>query len=118
MEHCSGSKGSKPAKTEVFTPADLVAYAEGAVVSRTIIENCGGTVTLFAFADGEGLSEHAAPFDALVNVLDGEVKITIGGKPYHLKGGESIVMPANIPHALAAVTAFKMMLVMIKGEAK
>ena len=118
MEHGCGSKGSKPGKTEVFTPAGLVAYAEGAVVSRTIIENRGGTVTLFAFADGEGLSEHAAPFDALVNVLDGEVKITIGGKPYHLKAGESIVMPADVPHALAAVTAFKMMLVMIKGDAK
>lgn len=115
MKHCSDSNGSKQHKAEVFSPAGLVAYAEGSVVSRTILENRGGTVTLFAFASGEGLSEHAAPFDALVNMLDGEVKITIGGQPHHLKGGESISMPANIPHALASVTAFKMMLVMLKA---
>ncbi|MPM63711.1 hypothetical protein SDC9_110593 [bioreactor metagenome] len=115
MKNCSDSERSKQCRAEVFTPAGLVAYAEGAVVSRTIIETGGGTVTLFAFAGGEGLSEHTAPFDALVNVLDGEVKITIGGKPHHLKSGESIIMPANVPHALSAVTAFKMMLVMIKA---
>jgi quercetin dioxygenase-like cupin family protein len=115
MKHCSDSNCSKQRKGEVFAPAELVAYAEGAVVSRTVVENCGGTVTLFSFDAGEGLSEHAAPFDALVNVLDGEVKITIGGQPHHLKSGQSIIMPANIPHALAAVTAFKMMLVMIKA---
>lgn len=115
MKHCSDSEGAKQCRAEAFTPAGLVAYAEGAVVSRTIIETGGGTVTLFAFADGEGLSEHTAPFDALVNVLDGEVKITIGGKPHRLKSGESIIMPANVPHALSAVTAFKMMLVMIKA---
>lgn len=115
MKHCSESEHPKQCLGEVFSPAGLVAYAEGAVVSRTIVENRGGTVTLFAFASGEGLSEHTAPFDALVNVLDGEVKITIGGKPHQLKSGESILMPANVPHALAAVTAFKMMLVMIKA---
>lgn len=115
MEHRSNSGAARQCKGEVFAPAALVNYAEGAVVSRTIVENGGGTVTLFAFDKGEGLSEHAAPFDALVNVLDGEVKITVGGKPHHLKSGESIIMPADIPHALSAVTAFKMMLVMIKA---
>ena len=115
MESCSNANGSKFGKAEVFSPAGLVAYAEGAVVSRTIVESGGGTVTLFAFAEGQGLSEHTAPFDALVNVLDGEVQIAIAGKPHLLKSGESIIMPANIPHALSAVTAFKMMLVMIKA---
>ncbi len=115
MESCSNANGSKFGKAEVFSPAGLVAYAEGAVVSRTVVESGGGTVTLFAFAEGQGLSEHTAPFDALVNVLDGEVKIAIAGKPHLLKSGESIIMPANIPHALSAVTAFKMMLVMIKA---
>ncbi len=114
MESCSNANGSKFGKAEVFSPAGLVAYAEGAVVSRTVVESGGGTVTLFAFAEGQGLSEHTAPFDALVNVLDGEVKIAIAGKPHLLKSGESIFMPANIPHALSAVTAFKMMLVMSK----
>ena len=115
MESCSNANGSKFGKAEVFSPAGLVAYAEGAVVSRTVVESGGGTVTLFAFAEGQGLSEHTAPFDALVNVLDGVVKIAIAGKPHLLKSGESIIMPANIPHALSAVTAFKMMLVMIKA---
>ncbi len=115
MENCSKSNCPSLHKTEVFTPADQVAYAEGAVVSRTIIENGGGTVTLFSFDADQGLSEHAAPFDAMVCILDGEVRITIGGRPYHLKTGESIIMPANVPHALEAVTAFKMMLVMLKA---
>ena len=82
---------------------------------RTIIENGGGTVTLFSFDANQGLSEHTAPFDAMVCILDGEARITIGGKPHHLKTGESIIMPANVPHALDAVTAFKMMLIMIKA---
>lgn len=115
MKNCPNSGCPQESHTEVFAPRELVTYADGSVVSRTIIENNAGTVTLFAFVAGEGLSEHTAPFEAMVNVLDGEVKITIDGKPYQLKTGESIIMPANVPHALSAVTAFKMMLIMLKA---
>lgn len=93
---------------------DMINYQKGAVVSKTIIEKNTGTVTLFAFALGQGLSEHTAPFDALVQVLDGEVEIRISGKPFHLKQGEIIIMPAHEPHALKAVSNFKMLLTMIR----
>jgi quercetin dioxygenase-like cupin family protein len=95
--------------------ANLVAYQEGSVVSRTLIDKKTGTVTLFSFAAGQGLSEHTAPFDAMVYILDGEAEVTISGKPYHLKSGEMIIMPANKPHALKAIRAFKMLLVMIRS---
>jgi quercetin dioxygenase-like cupin family protein len=101
--------------SSVFATAESIDYAAGAVVSKTIIKKPSGNVTLFAFDQGEGLSEHSAPFDALVQVLDGQVEITIGGKPYTLHRGESIIMPATIPHALKALEKFKMMLTMIKG---
>jgi quercetin dioxygenase-like cupin family protein len=93
---------------------DLVKYEEGSVVSRTLINKGAGTVTLFAFDTGEGLSEHTAPYDAMVVDLDGEVEIRIGGQPHKLSEGEMIIMPANKPHALRALTRFKMMLVMVK----
>lgn len=93
----------------------LIGYQTGAVVSRTVIDKPAGTVTLFAFDQGQGLSEHTAPFDALVNVIDGEAEITISGKPSLVKQGEMLIMPANDPHALRALTRFKMMLVMIKS---
>ena len=93
---------------------DMVEYQEVAVVSRTIIDKPQGVVTLFAFSEGEGLSEHTTPFDALVQVLEGEVEITIGGKAFHLEEGEMIMMPANVPHALRALGPFKMLLVMVK----
>jgi quercetin dioxygenase-like cupin family protein len=93
----------------------MVEYQEGAVVSRTIIDKPQGTVSLFAFAEGEGLSEHTTPYDALVQVLDGEVEITIGGEAFHLDEGETIVMPADVPHALRALGRFKMLLVMVKS---
>ena len=93
--------------------ADMVEYQDGSVVSKTIIQKKTGTVTLFAFDKGQGLSEHTAPFDALVQVLDGQVKITISGQPVHVSKGEMIVMPANEPHALDAVERFKMLLTMI-----
>jgi quercetin dioxygenase-like cupin family protein len=93
----------------------LIDYQDGAVVSRTVIDKPAGTVTLFAFDKGQGLSEHTAPFDALVNVIDGEVEITISGKPSLVKKGEMLIMPANDPHALKALTRFKMMLVMVKS---
>ncbi|HSV49126.1 MAG TPA: cupin domain-containing protein [Candidatus Acidoferrales bacterium] len=95
--------------------ADLINYQEGAVVSRTLIDKTVGTITLFAFDDKQGLSEHTAPYDAMVYVLDGEVEVKIAGKPVPLKQGEMTIMPANQPHALAAKTRFKMLLVMIKS---
>ncbi|MEI7676317.1 MAG: cupin domain-containing protein [Bacteroidales bacterium] len=99
-----------------FTIKENVSYAEGAVVSKQTIKQKGGNITFFAFDKGEGLSEHTAPFDAMVVILDGKSKITIGGDVFVLSEGEAIVMPANIPHALLATEKFKMMLVMIKGE--
>ena len=94
---------------------DALNYQEHAVVSKILIEKETGSVTLFAFAQGQGLSEHTAPFDALVFVLDGEVEITISGKPSILKQGEMVLMPAHEPHALKAIKNFKMMLTMIKS---
>ena len=94
---------------------DMVNYQKDAVVSKTIIEKNTGTVTLFAFDMGQGLSEHTAPFDALVQILDGEVEIRISEKPHYLKQGEIILMPANEPHSLKAVSKFKMLLTMIKS---
>jgi len=93
----------------------LIDYRDGSVVSRAVINRPAGTVTLFAFDRGQGLSEHTAPFDALVHVLDGSAEIRIAGKPYLLSKGGMIVMPAGKPHALSAVERFKMMLVMIRG---
>ncbi|MBN2753370.1 MAG: cupin domain-containing protein [Candidatus Goldbacteria bacterium] len=100
---------------EKFNLNVSVKYGEGAVVSKTLIDKQSGTVTLFAFDKGQGLSEHTAPFDALVNVTEGEAQIKIGGNQVNLKAGESIIMPADIPHSLKAAEKFKMMLVMIKG---
>jgi quercetin dioxygenase-like cupin family protein len=93
----------------------LIDYREGSVVSRTLIDKKAGTVTLFAFDENQGLSEHTAPYDALVYVLEGEVEVSISGKPLTLKKGEMTIMPANKPHALAAKTKFKMLLTMIKS---
>ena len=95
---------------------DMVNFQEESVVSKTIIEKKTGTVTLFAFDQGQGLSEHTAPFDALVQVLDGEAEIKISGKPFHLKQGDMIIMPADEPHALKAMKKFKMLLTMIRSE--
>lgn len=94
---------------------DLIDYQSGSIVSKTLISEPSGTVTLFAFGRGEGLSEHTAPFDALVYVVDGSAAITISGEEYQLKRGEVIMMPAQRPHALHAVENFKMLLVMIKN---
>jgi quercetin dioxygenase-like cupin family protein len=94
---------------------DLIDYQEGSVVSRTVIDKEAGTVTLFAFDEGQGLSEHTAPYDAMVQVLEGDVKVTISGKAIMVKQGEMTIMPANQPHALSAVTRFKMLLTMIKS---
>ncbi len=94
---------------------DLVAYQEGAVVSRTLLKRPTGTVTMFAFDRGQGLSEHTAPFDALVHVLEGEAEIVIAGRANRVPAGEMIVMPANQPHALTARLPFKMLLTMIRS---
>lgn len=101
-------------EARAFTLKDLAAYQEHSVVSREIVRKPAGTMTVFAFAAGEGLSEHTAPFDAAVYLLEGEAQITIDGEPFSVKGGEMIIMPANKPHALKAVTPYKMLLVMIK----
>jgi quercetin dioxygenase-like cupin family protein len=93
---------------------ELVAYQTGAVVSRVIVKKKTGTVTVFAFDKDQGLSEHTAPFDALIQVLDGVAEITVGGVPHSLGKDEMILIPANVPHALKAVEPFKMMLVMIR----
>jgi quercetin dioxygenase-like cupin family protein len=95
--------------------SELVAYHAGAIVSRTIVDKTAGTITLFAFEKEQGLSEHTAPYDAMVYLLDGEAEVTISGKALKLKQGEMVIMPANEPHALRATSRFKMMLVMIKS---
>jgi quercetin dioxygenase-like cupin family protein len=101
-------------KAKAIDLAGLVQYQNGSVVSKQIIKKDIGTVTVFAFDKGEGLSEHTAPFDALVQILDGVAEISIAGNPHTVKSGEFIVMPANESHALKAVERFKMMLVMIR----
>lgn len=100
--------------SKVLNLTELVSYQESSVVSRQITKTEAGNVTLFAFDAGQELSEHRAPFDALVHVLDGEVEVRIAGTPYMLHAGEVIIMPGNEPHALKAVTAFKMLLTMIR----
>ncbi len=108
-----GAKASFPV-AENFSMTEKVQYAESSVVSRIIIRNERGNVTLFAFDKGEFLSEHTAPFDALVQIIDGVGQVVISGKVFDLKTGESIIMPANVPHAVNAVERFKMLLTMIK----
>ncbi len=102
-------------KVKACVLADMIAYQEDAVVSRTIIDKKVGTVTVFAFDNGQGLSEHTAPYDAMVQVLDGEVEITISGIPQRVKAGELIIMPANEPHSLKSLSRFKMLLTMIRA---
>ena len=101
--------------SEILDLAALVEYQTGAVVSRQVAKAAGGNVTLFAFDEGQELSEHTAPFDALVRVLDGEVEVKISSQFYQLKAGDGIIMPANSPHALLARKQFKMLLTMIKA---
>jgi quercetin dioxygenase-like cupin family protein len=101
---------------EKFDVTNAVNYSTQSVVSKQVIKKETGTITLFAFDAGEGLSEHTAPFDAMVYILDGEAEIKIGGKPHILNKGEAIIMPANITHALKAIQKFKMMLTMIKEK--
>lgn len=115
MNKGNSTEGSEELKGRVLGAASLVDYQAGAVVSRTLVQRETGTVTLFAFDQGQGLSEHTAPFDALVFIVDGEAEIRIAGTPHRVKAGEMIIMPANKPHALQAVMRFKMALVMIRS---
>ncbi len=101
--------------SEAVKLAELVDYGEGAVVSRTLAKNDAGTLTVFAFDEGQELSEHSAPFDALVQILDGDVELTIGGESVPATAGQAVLMPANIPHAVKATSRFKMLLTMIRG---
>jgi len=97
------------------TLKDMIDYQAGAVVSKELLRKDKGTLTLFAFDQGQGLSEHTAPFDATVQIIDGRAEITVAGKPYHLQAGQFIIMPANKPHALQATERFKMLLTMIRA---
>ena len=100
---------------EAITLKDAVQYAQGSVVSKTLLKKETGNITLFAFDAGQGLSEHTAPFDAVVQIIDGQGELTIGGKPLQVSEGQMVVMPANVPHAVKAGHPFKMLLTMIRG---
>jgi quercetin dioxygenase-like cupin family protein len=110
-----GAGKRKLAAAKAWTLAELISYAPGSVVSRTIAENAAGTVTLFAFDAGQGLSEHSAPYDARVQILDGEARLKIAGKALPGRAGQLVVMPANVPHSLQAVKKFKMLLTMLRA---
>ena len=101
-------------RADVKSLGELLQYQDGAIVSRVLLKNKGGTVTLFAFDQGEGLSEHTAPFEALVLVVDGEAEVEIAGEVYRVRRDETITLPANIPHAVKAAISFKMLLTMIR----
>ncbi|MBI2866057.1 MAG: cupin domain-containing protein [Chloroflexi bacterium] len=115
MASSKGRAGAGRLVAQVLRLTELVDYQGGSVVSRTIVDGKTGTVTLFAFDEGQGLSEHTAPFDALAHILEGEAEIVISGKALHLKEGEMVIMPANEPHALNAARRFKMILTMIRS---
>lgn len=101
-------------KSSLFKAPEIIEYASGSVVSKVIVKRDGGNITLFAFDKGQGLSEHTAPFDALVQVLEGEAEIILDKKSFRVQAGESIIMPAGVPHAVSAAVRFKMQLTMIK----
>lgn len=115
MQTENSSKPKGLSGGEVAKAAELVNYQDGSIVSREFVKKPTGNVTIFAFAEGQGMSEHTSPFDALVHVLDGEAEISIAGKPYHLHDGEMILMPAQQPHAVKALKRFKMILTMIRS---
>ncbi len=116
MEHDLSLKPKGLAPASVAKAVDLAQYQEGAVVSREILKKPTGTVTIFAFDEGQGLSEHTAPFDALAQVVEGEAEIAISSQPHVVRAGEMILMPAGKPHALKAITRFKMILTMIRSR--
>jgi len=104
------------AKGVSFNLSASVTYSTGSVVSKTLLKKDVGNITLFSFDEGQGLTEHTSPYDAVVYILDGKAEIIIGGEPRVVMTGEMMIMPANIPHALNAVERFKMLLIMIRGE--
>ena len=106
--------GKEDLRGRAIDLADFIGYSKGAVVSKTLLNKKTGTLTLFAFDKGQGLSEHTAPFDATVQILDGEAELTIAGKPVKAKAGQLVIMPASIPHAVHAAKRFKMLLIMIR----
>jgi quercetin dioxygenase-like cupin family protein len=112
----AGQKAGNAPEARALDLADLVKYADGAIVSRTIADGDGGSVTLFAFDAGQGLSEHSAPFDALVHVLEGQAEVTIAGSKTLARAGQLVVMPASVPHALRAMGRFKMLLTMLRSR--
>lgn len=101
--------------SKAFVPAENIEYADGSVVSKTILKKLTGNITLFAFDKGEGLAEHNTAHEAMVQLLDGKAEITIGETVYNLQAGQSIILPSNTPHSVKAIERFKMMLIMIKG---
>lgn len=107
--------GTDTAEASVVQLASLVNYQNGAVVSREVLRKKTGTITIFAFDEGQGLSEHTTPFDAVANVVEGDMEITIAGTPHRVKVGDTLIMPANQPHALKAITKSKMLLIMIRS---
>ena len=111
----SSASGKIPA-SQAMDLAALVDYADGAIVSRTLLENKAGTLTVFSFDAGQGLSEHTTPFDAVVQILDGQAEVTIGGKQVQAESGQMVLMPANVPHALQARKPFKMLLTMLRSQ--
>ena len=110
-----GAKEPENLKAQAINLISLIDYQEGAVVSRTLVDKKVGTLTLFAFAQGQGLSEHTTPFDAFIYILDGKAEVIISGKAHRVGAGEMLIMPASEPHSLKALEKFKMMLVMIRA---
>jgi quercetin dioxygenase-like cupin family protein len=100
----------------VFSPVKRISYAENSIVSQPVIKKSSGNITLFAFGEGQQLSEHTSPFDAVLHVLEGQAKVCIAENPYQLEAGEIIILPAHIPHSVSALTAFKMLLTLIKDK--
>jgi quercetin dioxygenase-like cupin family protein len=115
MEDNEGRQSKENLASQVINLADLADYQKDSIVSRTIIEKKTGTATFFAFDEGQGLSKHTTPYDAMVYLVEGEADIVISDEPYHLKAGHMIIMPANQPHAVKAIKKFKMVLIMIKS---
>lgn len=114
----NATSSPSPGANALQTPGvvtELIGYQDGSVVSRTLLKKPAGTVTLFAFDAGQGLSEHTAPFDAIVHVLDGQATVTIGGTPHEVSSGQMLLLPANVPHALHAPQRFKMLLTMVRA---
>jgi quercetin dioxygenase-like cupin family protein len=109
-------KASKMAPGKVLCLVDWIDYANESIVSRVLVDNAAGTVTLFAFDAGQGLSEHTAPFDALVQVIDGEGRFSVGGKVRRVGAGQALLMPANVPHSVKAGKPFKMLLTMLRSK--